>query len=164
MAAQGERVSGVIGMCSCSLVDDPMVQDTPVQDIPIPEQDIVVEELELPQMDLEPEMGAAAAYDASPPLFHQNPSPFHAETAHQSAPDMAQLIAMLVGMRGEKQEMNERMQRMENNMGKKMDGMTQTMREEMQCMGAGLQEGQEQLKGEMEKNMTAVKEFKIGQG
>ena len=38
MAAQGERVSGVVGMCS--LLDEPMVQDTPVQDIPIPEQDI----------------------------------------------------------------------------------------------------------------------------
>ena len=45
------------------------------------------------------------------------------------------------------------------------------LREEMQCMGAGLQngldkvkEGQEQLKGEIGKNMTAVKEFKIGQG
>ena len=66
------------------------------QDIPIPEQDIVMEELELPpQMDPKPEMGAAAAYDASPPLLHQNPSPIPAETAHQSAPDMAQLIAML---------------------------------------------------------------------
>ena len=38
MAAQGERVSGVVVMCS--VVGKPMVQDTPVQDIPIPEQDI----------------------------------------------------------------------------------------------------------------------------
>ena len=60
------------------------------------------------QMDLEPEMGAVAAYDTSPPLLHQNPSPFPAETAHQSAPDMAQLIAMLVGMRGETRQMNEK--------------------------------------------------------
>ena len=44
----------------CSLLDEPMVQDTTVQDIPIPEQDIVVEEQELPQTNLEPEMGAAA--------------------------------------------------------------------------------------------------------
>ena len=40
MAAQGERGSGAVVMCS--LVDDPMAQDE------IPEQDIVVEELELP--------------------------------------------------------------------------------------------------------------------
>ena len=38
------------------------------------------------------------------------------------------------------------------------------LREEMQCMGAGLQEGQEQLKGEIGKNMTAVEGFKMGQG
>ena len=60
-------------------------------------------------------------------------------------------------MRGETREMKQ-------NMNEKMDGMAQTMREEMQCMGAGQQEGQEQLKGEMEKNMTAVEQFKIGQG
>ena len=48
--------------------------------------------------------------------------------------------------------------------------MAQTMREEMQCMGAGLQDGldkvkggEDQLKGEIGKNMTAVEEFKIGQ-
>ena len=47
-----------------------MVQD-------IPEQDIVMGELELPpQMDLEPEMGAAeaAVYDTPPP---PNPLPDH---------------------------------------------------------------------------------------
>ena len=31
-------------------------------------------------------------------------------------------------------------------------------------MGAGLKEGQEQLKGEMEKNTRTVEQFKIGQG
>ena len=74
MAAQGERVSRAIGLCS--LVDAPMAQDE------IPEQDIVVEEQELPQMDPEPEMGtvAAAAYDTSPPLPRQNPSPAPSET------------------------------------------------------------------------------------
>ena len=51
-------------MCSSSVLG-PMAQD-------IPEQDIVMGELELPpQMDPEPEMGAAAAeaavYDTSPP-------------------------------------------------------------------------------------------------
>ena len=74
-------------------------------------------------------------------------------------------------MNGNAQQMNEKMQGMENNMEKKMNGMTQAMREEMQCMGAGLQDvldkvkkGQEQLKGEIGKNMTAMKEFKMGQG
>ena len=53
MAAQGERVSEAVVMCS--VVGRPMVQD-------IPEQDIVMGELELPpQMDPKPEMGAAAA-------------------------------------------------------------------------------------------------------
>ena len=59
---------------------------------------------------------------------------------------MAQLIAMLVGMRGETQEMNGRMQRMNDNLNNKMDGMAQTVREEMQNMGAGLQDGLEKLK------------------
>ena len=38
------------------------------------------------------------------------------------------------------------------------------LREEMQCMSAGLQEGQEQLKGEIENNTRTVEQFKIGQG
>ena len=66
MAAQGERVSGVVVMCN---VLDPMAQDK------IPMQDIPVQKRFPPQMDPEPEMGAAAAeaavYDTSPPL----PSP-----------------------------------------------------------------------------------------
>ena len=91
MASQGERVPGV----DIDVVLDPMVQDE------IPEQEmLVVEEQELPQMDLEPEMGAAAAavHDTSPFLLHQNPPPIPAETAHPSAPDMAQLFAMLAEM------------------------------------------------------------------
>ena len=70
-----------------------MVQDKiPVQDTPVREQFF-------PQMDTEPEMGAAAAavYDTSPSLL-RNPPPIPAETAHQSAPDMTQLFAMLAGM------------------------------------------------------------------
>ena len=92
MAAQGERVSGVVVMCS--VVGEPMVQETPVQDIPIPMQ-----EQFFPQMDPKPEMGVAAAavYDTSPSLL-RNPPPIPAETAHQSAPDMTQLFAMLAGM------------------------------------------------------------------
>ena len=93
MAAQGERVPGVVVMCS--LVVEPMVQDTPVQDIP--EQDE-----SLPQTNSEPEMGAAAAaeYDTSPSLL-RNPPPIPAETAHPNAPDMAQLFAMLAGISGD---------------------------------------------------------------
>ena len=90
MAAQSERESGVLG--SCSVVGSPMVQD-------IPEQDIVMEEEEQffpPQMDSEPEMGAAA-YDTSPSLL-RNPPPIPAETARPSTPDMAQLWAMLAAM------------------------------------------------------------------
>ena len=52
---------------------------------------------------------------------------------------MAQLVAILAGMEN----------RMENNMegmSKNMDAHTQTMREEMRCMGAGLQKGLEGVK------------------
>ena len=70
MAAQGERVSEAIVMCNNVL--DPMAQDK------IPEQDIGMQEQSPPQMDPEPEMGAAAAeaavYDTSPSLL-RNPPP-----------------------------------------------------------------------------------------
>ena len=64
MAAQGERVSEAIGMSSLL---DPMAQDEEVE-----QEMLVVEghEQSPPQMDPEPEMGAAAAYDTSPPLPH----------------------------------------------------------------------------------------------
>ena len=101
-----------------------MVQD-------IPEQDIVMEEEEQffpPQMDPKPEMGTApaeaAVYDTYLP--HQNPPPIPAETVHLSAPDMAQLFAMLA-------EINNDMDAMEAN--------TQTLRGEMQRIGRGLQAG-----------------------
>ena len=102
MAAQGEREClGVVVMCS---VLDPMVQDTPVQDIPTAVEE---EQFFPPQMDPEPEMGAAAAeaagYDTSPPLPHQNPPPIPAETARPSTLDMAQLFAMLAGISGDMQ-------------------------------------------------------------
>ena len=74
MAAQGERVSGAIGIDMCSLVGEPMAQDgNPKQEM------LVVEEQEQspPQMDSEPEMGAVAAakYDTTPPLLRQIPPP-----------------------------------------------------------------------------------------
>ena len=125
MASQGEQVPGVVDMCS--LVDEPMFQDKiPVQDIPVQEQS-------LPQMDREPEMGAAAAAvcDTSPPPLHQNP-PIRAESAQLSAPDIAQLIDMLAGMRGETREMIQGMQN-------KMEANTQTLRGEMRQVGQCLQ-------------------------
>ena len=101
---------------------DPMAQDEEAE-----QEMLVVEELELPQMDPEPEMGAAAAaeYDTSPSLL-RNPPPIPAETAHPNAPDMAQLFAMLA-------EINNEMDAMEEN--------TKTLRGEMQQIGRGLQAG-----------------------
>ena len=110
-------------MC-CSVVGRPMVQDIPEQEM------LVVEGQELPQMDPEPEMGAAAAeaavYDTSPPPLHQNPPPIPAETPHQSAPDMAQLFAMLA-------EVNANMQAFISDM--------RTQRGETRQMGQCLQTG-----------------------
>ena len=83
MAAQGERVPGVVDMSS---VLDPMAQDK------IPEQDIGMQEQSLPQMNPKPEMGAATAaeYDTSPSLL-RNPPPIPAETAHPGALDRDQI-------------------------------------------------------------------------
>ena len=131
MAAQGERVSGAVEIDAMgSSVLDPMAQDK------IPEQDIVMEELELPpQMDTEPEMGAAAAeaavYDTSPSLL-RNPPPIPAETAQPSALDV-----ILQAINDMKNEMDGSARRME----KKMNAHTQTMPGEMQKMGHGLQVG-----------------------
>ena len=118
-------------MCSCL---DPMAQD-------IPEQDIVMGELELPpQMDPKPKM--AAVYDTSPPPLHQNP-PILAESAEPGTFDMGRLLAVLAGRKNEmKNEINGIREGMEANTSR----MEQTMREEMQCMGAGLQDGLDKLK------------------
>ena len=127
-----------------------MVQDRiPVQDIPVQEQFF-------PQLNPEPEMGAAAAvaYDTSPSLL-QNPPPIPAETVHPSVPDMAQICAMLAGVTSAMQQMQKGMdtsingmeKKMETNacrMENKMDGNTKKMEEmrgEMQKMGHGLQAG-----------------------
>ena len=137
MAAQGERVSRVY---LCVVVLDPMAQD-------IPKQDIVMGELELPpQMDPKPEM--AAACDTSPPLPPQNPSPIPAQTARPSAPDMAQLFAMLAGISGDIQgiktdaEANTKGMREEiKNNAKQMKGEMKAMRGEMRQVGQCLQAG-----------------------
>ena len=131
-----------------------------------PKQEMLNEQEQFPpQTNPEPEMGAAAAavYDTSPPPLRQN-LPIPAETAHPSAPDMAQLFAMLA-------EMNRGINNKMDDMNQNLIGNTQMLREEMQCMGAGLQdglneveEGQNQLKGEMEKNTRAVEQLKEEQG
>ena len=112
MAAQSEREPGVVGMCSCSLVDEPMAQDE------IPEQDIVVEEQELPQTDSEPGMGAAAAakYDTSPPLLHQNPPPNPAETAQPSTLEI--ILQALGGLRNEMEANTRRQDEIKKQHGK----------------------------------------------
>ena len=106
MAAQGERVSGVVDMCSSDF--EPMVQDTPVQDITIPEQDD-----SLPQMDPKLEMGAAAADLAPPPPLRQIPSPTPSETVTDnggsvqlSPTALAQMVEKITqAMRGEMRQM-----------------------------------------------------------
>ena len=69
----------------------------------------------------------------TPPLLRQNP-PILAESAQPSAPDMAQLCAMLAAM-------NANMETNTQQMNNKMDGMTQTLRDEMRQMGQCLQAG-----------------------
>ena len=103
MASQGEREPVVLGMDEGLL--ESMVQDGD------PEQDIGVQGQEPPQMDPEPEMGAATAvvYDTPPPLLHQNPPPIPAETVHPSVPDMAQICAMLAGVTAAMQQMQKGM-------------------------------------------------------
>ena len=133
MAAQGEREPG--GLDKCSNVLDPMAQD-------IPEQDFVMGEQELPpQTNPEPEM--AAACDASPPPLHRNPSPIPAETAQLSAPNIAQLVAILAGMENRieanRREIKNNMEGMSKGMEANTSRMEQTMRGEMRQVGQCLQ-------------------------
>ena len=134
MAAQGERELGDIDIGEGLL--DPVAQD-------IPEQDIVMGELELPpQMDPEPQMGAAAAeaavYDTSPSLL-RNPPPIPAETARPSALDI--IVQAL--------------NRMENNMNKKMQGLNNEingmneMKEEIKNNTNEMREEMKEMRGEM---------------
>ena len=116
----------------CSVEGRPMVQD-------IPEQDIVMGELELPpQMDPEPEMGAAAAeaavYDTSPSLL-RNPPPIPAETARPSTPDMDQLFTMLAGINGDI-----------HGMKGEMEANTKSMNEQMEANTKGMNETREETK------------------
>ena len=129
-----------------SNVLDPMAQD-------ISEQDIVMGEQELPpQMDPKPKM--AAVCDTSPPHPHQNPPPIPAETARPSTLDMAQLFAMLAGISGD-------MQGMENRMTNKMKEETRQMKDEMREMrGEMRQVGQCLQAGTMATPRAATNELK----
>ena len=126
----------------CSSVLDPMAQD-------IPEQDIVMGEQELPpQMDPKPEMGAVAAeaavYDTSPSLL-RNPPPIPAEAAQLSAPDIAQICAMLAAMSGDLQQIKNNMDGNAQQMENKMDGM----KEEIKNNTNGMREEMKEMRGEM---------------
>ena len=106
MAAQSEREPGVIDMGEGLL--DPMAQDEEVEQEML---DVEEEQFFPPQIDPEPEMGAAAAeaavYDTSPPPLYP---PILAESAQPGTVDMAQLFAMLAGISGDIHGMNERME------------------------------------------------------
>ena len=112
MAAQGERELGDIDMGEGLL--DPMAQDKEV------EQEMLgvgEEQFTPPQMDPEPEMGAAAeeaaAHDTSPPPPHQNPPTL----LGQGAIDM-----ILQAMKANSNEMRVMNEKMENNMKEEMNG------------------------------------------
>ena len=154
MAFQSEREPGV----DMDLENvDSMVQDE------IPEQEMLDVQDELPQPTLEPEMGAAAAavYDTSPPPLRQNP-PILVESAQPSAPDMAQLCAMLAGlnnkMDGMAQQLKEELKKeIKNN----MDAHTKTLRDEMrrvgQCLQAGIMAPPRAGTNELRGSATAVR-------
>ena len=117
MAAQDERESGDIDMGEGLL--DPMAQDEEVE-----QEMLGVEEEQFipPQMDLEPEMGAAAAEaavcDTPLPHLRQIPSPTPSETATNNGGSVqfspftiAQMMEMITqAMRGETQQMEEKME------------------------------------------------------
>ena len=116
---------------------DPMAQEEEI------EQEMLVVEGEQffpPQMDPEPEMGAAAAgaavHDTSPLLPHQNPPPIPAETVRPGIPDMAQLFAMLVGIRGDIQGIKTDAEANTNGMREEMKEMRGEMRQVGQCLQA----------------------------
>ena len=137
MASQGEREPGVVGM-------DEGVLESMAQDGDPEQETLVVEEQEqfFPQIDPEPEMGAAAAaaYDTSPPPLHQNP-PILAESAQSSTPDMARLFAVLAQMEANTSRMENRMEaNLKENTNEMKDEMKK-MRGEMRQMGQCLQAG-----------------------
>ena len=147
MAFQGEREPGVLGM------DGELLESMAQDEIPEQEMMVVMQEQVLPQPNPEPEMGAAAAaaYDTSPPLPRQIPSPTlggptpDGEAIAADPPDMGQLLMVLLAevkanackMDGIKTDAKEMKEEMKTN----MDANMQTLWGEMQKMGRGLQAG-----------------------
>ena len=111
-------------MCN---VLDPMAQKIPMQ------------EQISPQMDPEPEMGAAEAakYDTSPSPPHQHPPPILAESAQPGTFDMGRLLAVLTAMN---EEIKANTREIKNNTNK-MDENMRTMWGETQSVGQCLQAG-----------------------
>ena len=129
------------GRYLCNVLD-PMAQKIPKQ------------EQISPQMDLEPEMGAAGAAvrDTSPPPLYQNPPPIPAETVCPGTPDMAQLVAILAGMEN---QMNANMEsKMEENLKNntnEMEANTSRMENKMEANTKGMREEMKEMRGEMQK-------------
>jgi len=120
MAFQGEREPGV--EMDLELVESMAQDENPEQEM------LIAQEQFLPQPDPEPEMGAVAAavYDTSPSLLHQNP-PILAESAQPRALDI-----IVQAMNTNAQEMKRKMEGMENKIERinnKMDGNTNGMKE-----------------------------------
>jgi len=150
MESQGEREPGVLEM-DVGLVES-MVQDEN------PEQEMLVVQDELPQPNPEPEMGAAAAavYDTSPPPLRQNP-PILAESAQSSAPDMAQLFAMLAGVNATMQQMNNKIDGSTNGMKDEMEKMRGEMQQMGRCLQAGIMAPPRAGTNELGGSATAVR-------
>ena len=132
-----------------------------------PEQDTPVQEQFFPQMDPEPEMGAAAAYDIPPPLLRQSPSPAPSETTTDNGGSvllspsvLAQMMEMFRQvMSGDMQQMkigiDENAQQMEG-INSKMDTNAKEIKEEMNGMNNkmeantnGMREEMKEMRGEM---------------
>ena len=141
MESLGERELGVLGMDEELL--ESMVQDES------PEQEMLVVQDELPQLNPEPEMGAAAAaeYDTPPPHLRQSPSP----TPGESTPDGKAIAAdppnvgqLLMALLAQMNEMKEEINGIKKGMEANTNGMREEMKEmrgEMRQMGRCLQAG-----------------------
>ena len=85
-------------------------------------------------------MGAAAAavYDTSPPPLPQNP-PILDESAQLSAPDIAQLFAMLAAMNANMDGIKANTNGIKEEMKDEMKKMRGEMRQMGQCLQAGME-------------------------
>ena len=139
-----------------------------------PEQEmLVVEGQELPQMDPEPEMGAAAAVvcDAPPPHLRQSPSPTpdeptpNGETIAADPPNVGQLLMVLLAQMNKmntnaleaKKQMDTDFQQMENKMETSTKEiktnacrMNNQMNANLQQVKNGVQKEMKEMRGEMQ--------------